>query len=403
MKKDYFSLALKNLRHKGLRSWLTILGIFIGIAAVVALISLGNGLREAITGQFSALDVDKLIIQNSGTGFGPPGSTAVKKLNEHDLELINSVNGVKIAISRLLRIAKIEYGNELKYTYLGSMPENKKQLEVIYDSFNVDVEKGRILNENDGGKVLLGSDVAERFDKKIESGSRLKINGEEFEVIGVLEKSSNFQINQVILMIEKDMKELLDIDNEIDMIVVQVESKDRINEVAKNIELKIRKDRKLKEGEDDFSVQTPTQAISSVNTILDIINLIVTGIAAISLIVGGIGIANTMYTSVLERTREIGVMKAIGAKNSDILWIFLIESGLLGFVGGVMGALLGLGLAFLVTMIANSAFSGLNFKINLDWILLFGSVAFAFFVGVISGVLPALQASKLKPVEALRK
>ena len=99
MIKDYFSLAFGNLKHRGLRSWLTILGVFIGIAAVVALISLGNGLQEAITGQFASLDVDKLIVENSGTGFGPPGSTVIKKLNEHDLKLIESGNSFLQTIS----------------------------------------------------------------------------------------------------------------------------------------------------------------------------------------------------------------------------------------------------------------------------------------------------------------
>ena len=113
MIKDYFSLALKNLKHRGLRSWLTMLGIFIGIAAVVALISLGQGLQQAVTGQFSTLSIDKLIIQNSGTGFGPPGSTAIRKLTSHDLDLIKNIQGVKLATGRLIRMVKIEYNKNI--------------------------------------------------------------------------------------------------------------------------------------------------------------------------------------------------------------------------------------------------------------------------------------------------
>src|SRR3989338_5249043 len=109
MKQDYFFLALGNLRHRGLRSWLTMLGIFIGIAAVVSLISLGQGLQTAITGQFGALSTDTLIVQNAGTSFGPPGSTVVKKLNEHDIKIIESVPNVKETIKRLIRVTKIEF------------------------------------------------------------------------------------------------------------------------------------------------------------------------------------------------------------------------------------------------------------------------------------------------------
>ena len=132
-------------------------------------------------------------------------------------------------------------------------------------------------------------------------------------------------------------------------------------------------------------------------------NAIVIGIAMISLLVGGIGIANTMYTSVLERTKEIGIMKAVGAKNSDILWIFLIESGLLGLVGGIVGAGIGLGGAIGISSIANQSIGGELFIVSPDYFLLICSVLFSFIVGIISGVLPAFQASKLNVVEALRK
>jgi putative ABC transport system permease protein len=135
---------------------------------------------------------------------------------------------------------------------------------------------------------------------------------------------------------------------------------------------------------------------------LDIINAIIAGIAGISLFVGGVGIANTMYTSVLERRKEIGVMKAIGAKNRDVLWIFLIESALLGLAGGIIGAIIGLSLAFGISSAANAALGTVLLKVQISWPLLAGALAFSLIIGIVSGVLPARQASKLKPVEALR-
>jgi len=131
--------------------------------------------------------------------------------------------------------------------------------------------------------------------------------------------------------------------------------------------------------------------------------LVVAGIAALSLLIGGIGIANTMYTSVLERTREIGIMKAVGARNQDVLAIFLIESALLGLVGGIIGAAIGLGLAFGVAGLASSALGGIDFKITFSVPLLLAAITFSLLIGVLSGIVPAIQASRLNPVEALRK
>ncbi|MEK6894962.1 MAG: ABC transporter permease, partial [Nanoarchaeota archaeon] len=136
MIKEYFNLSWKGLKHRGLRSWLTMLGIFIGIAAVVALISLGSGLRTAITGQFNALSVDKLTVQNKGSGFGPPGSAVAQKLNDHDVKIIESVSGVEIVVPRLVRVAKVEYNKVSSFFYVVDLPDNSKKADFVYDSFN---------------------------------------------------------------------------------------------------------------------------------------------------------------------------------------------------------------------------------------------------------------------------
>ena len=404
MKKEHFILAFSNLKKRKLRSWLTILGIFIGIVAVVSLISLGDGLKTAITGQFGSLSIDKLTIQNKGAGFGPPGSTVVEKLNDKDLKAIEDVAGVRIAIPRIIRITGIEYNKILNFGYIADLPPDSKGKDLVYNAFNAEAEEGRLLKETDRGKVLLGYDVANSkdFDKKINVGSKLKINNQEFEVIGILKKASSFQINSVYILPREDLEKLLGIKDEYDLIVAEVEDKDKIQEIAESIKEKLRRIRNLDEGEEDFTVETPLQALQSVNTILNIINIVIAGIAGISLVVGGIGIANTMYTSVLERRKEIGIMKAIGAKNSDVAWIFLIESGFLGLVGGVLGAIIGLSLAFLGAQVANQALGQSLFKVSISYTLLFGSILFSFIIGTLSGVLPAIQASKTKVVEALR-
>jgi putative ABC transport system permease protein len=350
------------------------------------------------------MGTDKLTITNAETGFGPPGSTAVKKLTQHDVDIVESVKGVERVITRLIRTARIEYNKIAGYYYFASMPEDPDNSKIIYNTLNVKAQEGRLLAPDERGKIVLGNSFLQdnKFKKDIRVGSDFLIEGKKFEVVGILQKASTFQLNLVVLMNEKDMKDILNIGDEQDIMVALISKGEDIEEVGARIEEKLRKDRGLKEGEEDFKVQTPLQALQGVNTVLSIINIIIAGIAIVSLIVGGIGIANTMYTSVLERKKEIGVMKAIGAKNSNVLLIFLFEAGFLGVIGGLVGIIIGLAMAFAIASGANAVFGQSLFIINFSPVLIIGSLVFSLMVGIISGVFPALQASKLKPVEAFR-
>ncbi len=405
MLSDYFVLAFKNVRKRGIRSWLTMLGIFLGIAAVVSLISLGSGLKTAITGQFTSLSTNILTISSASTGFGPPGATAVRKLNDHDYDIIKNTPGVGLVIPRLIRIVRVEYNKILQFRYIGSIPNEQEQVDELVKAFDIQTQDGKFLKAGESGKIVLGNDFVKEnsFDKKISIGSSITIQGKEFEVIGILKRASTFTLNSVVLMSEDDMKDILNIDDDIDLIVAKVDDEDNMESIAKEIERRFRKDRNQDEGEEDFSVQTPAQSISAVNSILNIVTIVVSGIALISLLIGGIGIANTMFTSVLERTKEIGIMKAIGARNRAILSVFIIEAGMLGLVGGIIGAGIGLLLAFSASSAANAALGETIIKVQPSYPLLFGSIAFSFVIGICSGIVPAYQASKLKIVDALRK
>ncbi|MBS3074596.1 ABC transporter permease [Candidatus Pacearchaeota archaeon] len=273
MIKNYFSLAMSDLRHRGLRSWLTLLGIFIGIAAVVSLITLGSGLERAITGQFGGLSLDVLTIQNKQTGFAPPGSAVVEKLNNNDLKIIEEVSGVRNTITRLIRVTSVEYNKVSRFVYVGDLPQDEEDADVVYDVIDARIGEGRLLRNDDKSKIMLGSEIAKEniFEKKIRVGSKLRINGRNFEVIGILEPASTFAVNGAILMPNRDMKETLGIGDEYDLIVAKVHEEDNIEKVASEIEKKMRKDRNEKFGEESFSVETPLQALESVSTILDIV------------------------------------------------------------------------------------------------------------------------------------
>ena len=406
---DYFKLAWENIIHRKLRSWLTVIGIVIGIAAVVALISLGQGVKKVITDEFTKIGTDKIFVLPAG-GFssGPPGSSiGINPLTEHDLEVIRRSKGVNQASGLLDKPAKIIYNRNLYFSQILGIPldDSKKLLD---EAWNFKYAKGRPLKSGDKYKIIVGYDVANDkvFGKNVNVGDRINIEGQDFEVIGILESIGDPGVDAGILMPDDTAIQLYNavtpLGKEESEIIVKVNSGTDPAIVAENIKRDLRRSRNVKEGEEDFSVQTTAQLLASFDVILNVLLGIVIGIALISLFVGGVGIMNTMYTAVLQRTNEIGVMKAIGAKNSDILKIFLIESGMLGLIGGVIGIIIGMGLSAAVAFVGRTFLHSILLQAYFPWYLILGALLFAFVVGALSGALPAVQASKQNPVEALR-
>ena len=199
-----------------------------------------------------------------------------------------------------------------------------------------------------------------------------------------------------------DAKELFNSGDRVDYIVVQTKEGQDVGIVASAVKRKLISFRDVTEKTIDFEISTPEELLKSFSAILNIITAFLLGVAGISLLVGGVGIANTMYTSVLERTKEIGTLKAIGAKNSEILMIFVMESGFLGLVGGIIGIILGIIIGKIIEYIAVVYLGTTILKIATPWYLILGCMLFAFSIGAFSGLLPAMQASKIKPADTLR-
>ena len=401
MIKDYFTLAVRNLKKRKVRSWLTLLGIFISVAVIFILISLSLGLQSAVNEQFQQLGADKFFIMPKGQ-LGAPGSGGAVSLTTSDFDVIEKVNGVKTAVYFTIGNAKISFDNTQRYLMTAGVP--KDGMSLFMESGSIKILEGRNLETSDVNKVIIGYDYKYNkvFPKPVEVGSKILINDKEFKVAGIMDKIGNPQDDKNIIMNINDFKDLFNSQDRVDEIIVQINSGENIKDVAANVQRRLMTFRHVNDKTIDFTILTPEELLNSFGAILTIITAFLISVAGISLIVGAIGIANTMYTSVLERTKEIGVMKAIGARNSDILLIFVIEAGLIGAVGGLIGVLIGIGFSKSVEYIAVHQLGTNLLKAALPWYLIFGCIFFSFLIGAVSGILPARQASRIKVVDAIR-
>jgi len=399
---EIIRIALRNIAKRKKRAALTMIGVFIGIAAVVALVSLGQGLQTTINEQFEKVGADKIYIQAKDPTM--IGEKVPGEMTSHEVELLSKVNGVAQTAGSLFRGAKVTYNDMQRTQFLLGIPDDKAEAELSYAFTTWEVMEGRRVSHKDKGKVAIGYNLAtkEQFGRNIEVGEKIEIEGEKFEVVGSFKRTGDPGLDASVVIALDDAKSILDIGDTFNYVVAQTIKGENPDDVAERIKKRLRRDRHQDEGQEDFSVQTSTDLIESFNQILNIVQVVFIGIAMISLLVGGIGIMNTMYTAVLERTREIGVMKAIGARNEDILKIFLLESGLLGTTGGAIGILIGAGISKTVELGANTAFGAGTITAVFPPAIMIGVLIFSFAVGTISGVLPARRASKLNPVEALR-
>jgi len=279
--------------------------------------------------------------------------------------------------------------------------ESKILVEEMFAGYGV--EKGRNLEKGNILKVVLGYSYLipdKAFKKAVSVGDKIEINDVELKVIGFYEEIGN-PADDLNVYVSLEGYEKLFGEGDYFFILLRADSNQDSVKLADRVKEKFRKHRDQKEGEEDFSVQTYEEMIATYGMVIDILIGILVLIALISVFVAAVNIANTMYTSVLERTKEIGIMKSIGAKNKLILFIFVIESGILGLIGGVIGVYLGYLVAKAGGWIAAS--NGLAMlKPAFPFWLMGGSLLFAFLVGVVSGLLPAIGASKQKPVDSLR-
>lgn len=414
---DTVSIVVRNLRRSKTRTILTSLGVLIGVAAIITLVSVGIAMQTSVTSQFESVgDLSILNVYPNNIRLGPfvPRRTEeVKILDEDAINSIKKIEGIEalspvyVLPDVLLKVGRLESSASLT----GIEP---KKVEKIAG----ELEKGRYITKSDKYAVVVGSKFQETFyNPKTGTsetvnilGKMLKINIKRFiegkvekktyifRVVGILKEKGTQDdysiyapINTVIGINEwRTGRTIKPEINGYNRIIVKVKDVDSVNSVAKRME---------DMGFVVFSIQA---IINSVSTVFRILQFILAGIAGISLLVAGIGIVNTMTMSIYERTRQIGIMKAIGASNTDILWMFLSEAAALGFLGGLGGILLSLLLNYIITHFSSTIVSGTTLKVAAPlWLILF-AVVFATVVGLIAGLIPSYRAANLKPVEALR-
>jgi putative ABC transport system permease protein len=406
-----FLVALESLGANKLRSALTVLGIVIGVAAVIAMLSIGRGAEAAITAQIQSVGTDLLFVRpgrtQQGGAFGAAGSAATLTLADAEaLNFAPSVIGVAPEVSGRAQVALLSQNTNTRL--VGATPEYLRVR-------NFELADGEFLSQANviarSTVVVLGSEVASTLFGGTAGavGQTIRLNGQPYRVIGVLGSKGGTgfgnQDDQVLVPLTTAQTRLIGSrrffggTSSINVINVQVAETELVDQAIEEISAILRDRHRVLVGDEDFSVQSQQDILGAFTQVTDTLTLFLGGIAAISLVVGGIGVMNIMLVSVTERTREIGIRKAVGARRRDILYQFLVESAVLSALGG----LIGIGLGWLISRLVGNVQLGnasITPVVGLDVVLL--ATLFSTAIGLFFGIYPATRAAALEPVEALR-
>jgi putative ABC transport system permease protein len=397
---ESLQVAVDSLKANKVRAVLTMLGIIIGVGAVITMVSLGQGAKRAVQQGIQSMGTNMLFIRPGAARRGPVRTSSDnERLTMKDVEALQKdCPGALYVVPELGRSAQVKYRNKNWNTYIDGTTPDYRYVR------NAELESGEYFTNGDVGArkmvCVIGHEiVTELFEGADPIGETIKIRGLNFTVLGVLEqKGASFRFNQddvILIPITTAQKRVFGT-NWISSINVGVISQDMMDRTLLDIEKSLRKSHRIPYGKpNDFHITSQTDLISTMEETSQTFTSLLLGIALVSLLVGGIGIMNIMLVSVTERTREIGIRKAVGARRRDILFQFLTEAVMLASVGGIIGVAAGIGGSF-----------SLNHFAQWNTMLSESSILLAFFfsglVGIFFGIYPAARASKLNPIEALR-
>ena len=399
--------AFRSINANKTRAFLTILGIVIGVGSVIALLAIGQGAESSITGEIESIGTNIIYVMR---GNSSEDVTNPKPLTLSDVDALSNPNrapSVAFVSPIINGNTKLTYsGNSANVSITGVTPAYA----IVQ---NIPLSEGTFITETqvDGNSavVVLGPDIAEELIGRRQDvvGLIIRINGFPYRVIGLTEAKGGSQFNNpdmnVFIPITTAQMRIKrsNVSNQVDMIIVQAKNSESVDLAIRDSNTIMRDSHRLSARQpNDFTITNQQDFLSIAKSITNVLTIFLGGIAGISLLVGGIGIMNIMLVSVTERTQEIGLRKALGARRSDIMIQFLTESALLSLIGGLIGILLGWLLGILVGAIANRTGTPLNPQIEFNAVLL--ATIFSAAVGIFFGYYPASRASKLQPVEALR-
>lgn len=381
---NILKVSIKNINGNKLRTILTMLGLIIGIASVIILVGIGSGTSSQVTSQVQSLGADVLTLNISSTD---------TSLDYDQIDEIKKLQNIESAAPYKTVSSTVTRGDNSSGRASIIATTNE-----YMDVMNLTISDGRLLStidiDNNSKVCLLGSDIAETlFEEDTVVGNKIKIDGDNYTVIGVLTATGSSMGNDVdeMVIIPFTTAKYLGADTTVNSMYIKAENENQIENATTSIENYISTTLGLTT--DDFSVSSQDSMLSTMDEVNNSLSVMLGGIASISLIVAGIGVMNVMLVSVTERTKEIGIRKALGAKRSDILVQFLIEALLLCVIGGIIGIILGISVGNLLGQM------GYNFTAE-TWIILiafFSSVI----IGLVFGIFPAYRASKLNPIDAL--
>ena len=403
----FFSLlniAIKNLRTRRLRSWLTTLGIVIGVFLIITLLSLSQGIKETVQGQLKSLGKNIIFVMPGEESNFFMSFLAQTILEEEDILTIKKTQGVEEIVPMSYKTGLMRYKGEAKQVFMVGLPI-QTSLELLKGYQGWDLKEGKWPTPQKR-EIIVGSQLEKDFFKrKIVPGEEALINGKRIKIVGILHSLGSKTDDSSIYLDTNLFKEITGVyKTEANAVMVKTKEGFNTQKVAQKIKENLEKIRKRQRGEEKSKVMVLTSEKMGeiAGNILGTLQIAIFAFASIAIIVGGIGIMNTMFTSVRERIREIGIMKAVGATNSTISEIFLLEAGIIGFIGGIGGTILGVVFAKIIE--AYFHFHPLFYlKASLSPGLIVFGVIFSFLVGCLAGYLPARSAAKLKPADALRR
>ena len=412
MKKNVLLIrtALRALILHKSRSLLTILGIVIGIASIIVIMAMTQGATNLIVSEIKGIGGESFEILPGKDPKGPSdfGNLFTESLKKRELDAITNKRNVpfiKEVSPNVLVPGSASYENE---TF---SPTTFGVGEVFIKLLDINIEKGVSFSESDVRSksqiVVIGSDVAENlFGNENPVGKKISMKNRKFTVVGVIEKTGAkafLNVDKLVLIPYSTAMTYLLNQDFYNSIWVRADSPENVKTAIRDVELTLRDLHDIEEGEDDdFHIQSQEEALERISTITDVLSILLVSVAAISLLVGGIGIMNVMLVSVTERTKEIGIRKAVGATVSDIRNQFLFEAITLTLSGGLIGVLIGLFISFLAGKIIVALNPGLNWVFFFPWYAIVLSVSVSSLIGLVFGIYPALSASKKDPIKTLR-